>query len=439
VDLNINWFKFITNWDNILNGIRHMIDGFINSNETNKITMNWEGFSSLEDPKKGNVLSMNNPGQGGAQQGGANPGGNVALGQGFQYDPVTGQYLIQDPNNTAAAPFNSPGTKQPYGRHLANALQHDWNSRRPTSQITASVLRPNITLIFSLLAVIPTVLLGIYPGPMLDTIHYLVSTLIYSFDFGTISCDAPRAWGLYFQNSASPHMEGLVEFYADIMFYLQDIVLAATSVIGTKEPGIVIDVGNHVATYAKWVLLLGVAQIFRQLPVPNLYIQFELIMVKDGNTSKFCLIDLNSPRGYNLWLYFLLHNNVTRHYVSWNGQRWYAVMSKTIPPYFYPGGFSPRLLDYYYSTIVDNDRINLYAPVTHSIFPGPNLWWYSLLCQNYDVRTSNGLHNYERDILPMDLMIATEHGTHNTGRCILPLKVYKWTMKIDEGNVLENC
>jgi hypothetical protein len=37
------------------------------------------------------------------------------------------------------------------------------------------------------------------------------------------------------------------------------------------------------------------------------------------------------------------------------------------------------------------------------------LWWYSLLCQNYDVRTSNGLHNYERDILPMDLMIATEH------------------------------
>jgi hypothetical protein len=67
------------------------------------------------------------------------------------------------------------------------------------------------------------------------------------------------------------------------------------------------------------------------------------------------------------------------------------------------------------------------------------LWWYSLLCQNYDVRTSNGLHNYERDILPMDLMIATEHGTHNTGRCILPLKVYKWTMKIDEGNVLENC
>ena len=46
-------------------------------------------------------------------------------------------------------------------------------------------------------------------------------------------------------------MEGLVEFYADIMFYLQDIVLAATSVIGTTESGIVIDVGNHVATYAK--------------------------------------------------------------------------------------------------------------------------------------------------------------------------------------------
>ena len=35
--------------------------------------------------------------------------------------------------------------------------------------------------------VVPTVALGIYPGLVLDAIHYSVSTLIYSFDFNTIS------------------------------------------------------------------------------------------------------------------------------------------------------------------------------------------------------------------------------------------------------------
>jgi len=33
-------------------------------------------------------------------------------------------------------------------------------------------------------------------------------------------CDAPRAWGLYFQDSASPQMEALVELHNNIMFYL---------------------------------------------------------------------------------------------------------------------------------------------------------------------------------------------------------------------------
>jgi NADH-ubiquinone oxidoreductase chain 4 len=43
--------------------------------------------------------------------------------------------------------------------------------------------------------VVPTVALGIYPGPILDAIHYSVSTLIYSCDFSIISCDAPEGWG----------------------------------------------------------------------------------------------------------------------------------------------------------------------------------------------------------------------------------------------------
>ena len=35
-----------------------------------------------------------------------------------------------------------------------------------------------------------------------------------------IICDAPRAWGVYSQDSASPQMEALVELHDDIMFYL---------------------------------------------------------------------------------------------------------------------------------------------------------------------------------------------------------------------------
>jgi NADH-ubiquinone oxidoreductase chain 4 len=39
--------------------------------------------------------------------------------------------------------------------------------------------------------VIPTVLFGIYPAPVLDAIHYSVSSLIYSFDLNVISCEGP--------------------------------------------------------------------------------------------------------------------------------------------------------------------------------------------------------------------------------------------------------
>lgn len=38
----------------------------------------------------------------------------------------------------------------------------------------------------------------------------------YFFEF----CDAPRPWGMYFQDSATPQMEGLVELHDNIMFYL---------------------------------------------------------------------------------------------------------------------------------------------------------------------------------------------------------------------------
>jgi NADH-ubiquinone oxidoreductase chain 4 len=38
--------------------------------------------------------------------------------------------------------------------------------------------------------VVPTVMLGIYTAPILDAMHYSVSTLIYLFDFNNITGDA---------------------------------------------------------------------------------------------------------------------------------------------------------------------------------------------------------------------------------------------------------
>lgn len=44
-------------------------------------------------------------------------------------------------------------------------------------------------------------------------------------------CDAPRPWGLYFQDSASPQMEALVELHDNIMFYLTIILFAVAWVL----------------------------------------------------------------------------------------------------------------------------------------------------------------------------------------------------------------
>jgi len=50
----------------------------------------------------------------------------------------------------------------------------------------------------------------------------IISTFVLSST--NVTCDAPRAWGLYFQDSASPQMEALVELHDNIMYYLVAIL-----------------------------------------------------------------------------------------------------------------------------------------------------------------------------------------------------------------------
>ena len=44
-------------------------------------------------------------------------------------------------------------------------------------------------------------------------------------------CDAPRAWGIYFQDSASPQMEALIELHDNIMYYLVIILFGVAWII----------------------------------------------------------------------------------------------------------------------------------------------------------------------------------------------------------------
>ena len=60
---------------------------------------------------------------------------------------------------------------------------------------------------------------------LLDVLTLCLST--------SIDCDAPRAWGLYYQDSASPQMEALVELHDNIMYYLVAIFFAVCIVIVT--------------------------------------------------------------------------------------------------------------------------------------------------------------------------------------------------------------
>jgi cytochrome c oxidase subunit II len=45
------------------------------------------------------------------------------------------------------------------------------------------------------------------------------------------NCDTPSPWGLYFQDSATPQMEGLVELHDNIMFYLVIILFGVAWIL----------------------------------------------------------------------------------------------------------------------------------------------------------------------------------------------------------------
>ena len=55
---------------------------------------------------------------------------------------------------------------------------------------------------------------------------------IYNYN-NIIKLDAPTPWGLFFQDSATPQMEGIEELHNNIMFYLAIILFTVTWIMIT--------------------------------------------------------------------------------------------------------------------------------------------------------------------------------------------------------------
>ena len=52
--------------------------------------------------------------------------------------------------------------------------------------------------------------------------------MINMFFINSIKNDAPEPWGTFFQDNATPQMEGLEELHNNIMFYLAIILFAVS-------------------------------------------------------------------------------------------------------------------------------------------------------------------------------------------------------------------
>jgi cytochrome c oxidase subunit 2 len=100
--------------------------------------------------------------------------------------------------------------------------------------ITTTAAGPMISTLFVLLRVyfdksfryFSSVFYSIYKTRINLIFITLVMFLVVYYSTSVIYCDAPRAWGLYFQDSASPQMEALVELHDNIMYYLVAILFA---------------------------------------------------------------------------------------------------------------------------------------------------------------------------------------------------------------------
>lgn len=137
-----------------------------------------------------------------------------------------------------------------------------------------------------------------------------------------ISLDAPSAWGIYFQDSATPQMEGLVELHDNIMYYLVVILFAVGWVllsivrnyVATKSP-ISHKYLNH-GTLIELIWTITPAVILMLIAFPSFKLLYLMDEVSDPSMSVLAE-GRGGPKPYIL-------NKIVN---TWKGQRKYNIFT----------------------------------------------------------------------------------------------------------------
>lgn len=109
----------------------------------------------------------------------------------------------------------------------------------------------------------------------------------------SLKCDIPQIWGLYFQDSATPSHEGIIELHDHIMFYLIFIVIAVSWVLASiirnfKNNKISFKYANH-GTIIELIWTISPALVLIAIAFPSFKLLYLMDEVVDpALTVKIC-------------------------------------------------------------------------------------------------------------------------------------------------------
>jgi heme/copper-type cytochrome/quinol oxidase subunit 2 len=119
--------------------------------------------------------------------------------------------------------------------------------------------------------------------------------------WNSIKCDFPHAWGLYFQDSASPQMEAIVELHNYIMYYLIGILFGVIWIMVSISKNFV---GNHFSsiyllhgTLIELIWTITPAIVLVLIAFPS----FKLLYITDDTTDPDLTVKVEAHQWY--WSY----------------------------------------------------------------------------------------------------------------------------------------
>ena len=145
------------------------------------------------------------------------------------------------------------------------------------------------------------------PLPIEDLFTYLSKNYILP----VCMCDAPRPWGMYFQDSGTPQMEALVELHDNIMFYLVIILFGVGWLLITiinKFGGMASPISQKFASHGTtveiiWTVTPGIILILIAFP------SFKLLFLMDEVSDPAMVILAEGHQWYWSYDYIDFINN----------------------------------------------------------------------------------------------------------------------------------